>query len=431
VAVRPPLTVCLVDMSWPGYQSLGLGYVRAYAQEDRRLKGRVGFTTLALSSTDDPWWVAYQVLELQPDVVGFAVTCWNARAVYDTCGIIARARCEATIVLGGPEVGPIAEDILRDFDCVDIVVRGEGEETFSDVLDAILRERPIWKVEGVSARRESRVVSADDRAPIAHLDSLPSPYLTGVLTPHQGSAYIESYRGCPHSCGYCYEGKGVARVRSFGMERVAAEVEHLVTVHGLTQFSFIDPVFNLTSGRLEEIIAIVEPYALRGVRLHTIEVDIERIDHASADLLRRAGVVSVETGPQTIGTSALAACKRAFDPERFSAGVQACVSQGIRVECDLIVGLPGDTTEDFLAGLDFALKQDPGTIQFSTLHVLPGTDLWERAREYGLVFNPAPPHEIIATRDMSFGDLRRAEILGTALTRHYRARIASEGGTSA
>lgn len=430
MAARPDLAVCLADLSWPGYRSLGLGYVRAFAQEDRRLKGVVGFSTLALASTDDPWWVAYQILELKPDVVGFSVTCWNARAVYDICSIVSRAHPQATIVLGGPEVGPIAEEVLADFDAVDAVVRGEGEEAFADILDALVRDRPLWKIEGVSTRREGQIVSADDRAPIANLDSLPSPYLTGVLEPVEGSAYIESYRGCPHSCGYCYEGKGASRVRSFSMERIAAEVSHIVSAGGITQFSFIDPVFNLTPSRLQELVGVLEPHASRGVRLHTIEVDIERIDQAAALLLQRAGVVSVETGPQTVGASALAACRRSFDPDRFSEGVKACVSCGIRVECDLIVGLPGDTTQDFLNGLEFALERDPGTIQFSTLHVLPGTDLWDRATEHGLVYNPAPPHEIISTREMTFGDLRRAEILGTALTRHYRARIAPEGSTA-
>jgi coproporphyrinogen III oxidase-like Fe-S oxidoreductase len=159
------------------------------------------------------------------------------------------------------------------------------------------------------------------------------------------------------------------------------------------------------------------------VRLHTIEVDIERIDEAAAALLRDAGVASVETGPQTVGAGALEACHRPFDAERFAAGVSALRDAGISCECDLIVGLPGDDAYDFVAGLRFVLGLDPGKLQSSTLHVLPGTELWERAAELGLEFDREPPHEVIATPHVTFRDLRRAEVLASSLQSAYRARI--------
>ncbi len=91
----------------------------------------------------------------------------------------------------------------------------------------------------------------------------------------------------------------------------------------------------------------------------------------------------------------------------------ALKSAGITVECDLIVGLPNDTAEDFFEGVRFCLALDPGKVQTSTLHMLPGTDLWMRAEELGLVFDPEPPHEIIATPSLSYVDLRRAEVRAT------------------
>lgn len=420
---KPEMSVALVDMSWPGYRSLALGYVRAYAQADGRLTGRVGFATVAADSKSDPWWIAYRVLGMQPDVVGFSVTCYNARAVYEAARIIALAAPSTRIVFGGPEMAGIAEDVLAEHPGVTAVVRGEGELTFAELLAALLEGRPLWPIEGVSSRRQDgSIVSAPDRPLVADLDILPSPYLTGVLEPLDGAGYIETYRGCPHSCAYCYEGKGYGRLRSFSRERVAAEVALFARTAHVRSMSFIDPVFNLTPDRLEWLAALMEPHAREGLRLHTIEVDIERVDAAAAALLARAGVASVETGPQTIGAAALAACHRGFDRERFAAGIAACKAAGISVECDLIVGLPGDTERDFFDALEFVLALDPGKVQFSTLHVLPGTDLWEQAEELGLVYNPAPPHEIIATREMDFGSLRRAEIFGSAVTRLHAAR---------
>lgn len=421
----PEMSVVLVGMSWPGYRSLALGYVRAFAQADKRLAGRVGFATIESDSQADPWWIAYRVLAMAPDVVGFSVTCYNARAVYEAVSLIALASPDIRIVLGGPEMAGIAEDVLAANPSVTAVVRGEGEITFSELMHALLEGRPLWPIEGVTSRRQDgSIVSAPERALITDLDTIPSPYLTGILEPIDGAGYIETYRGCPHACAYCYEGKGYGRLRSFSRERVAAEVDAFATAPGVSSMSFIDPVFNLTSERLDWLSDLLAPHAARGLRLHTIEVDIERIDARAAAQLVRAGVATVETGPQTIGRKALSICRRGFDRERFAAGVAACTGAGISVECDLIVGLPGDTQDDFFAALEFVLSCDPGKIQFSTLHVLPGTELWEHAEELGLVFNPAPPHEIIATPDMDFATLRRAEIFGSALTRVYGARIA-------
>lgn len=419
-----PLKVAMLALNSPGYQSLALGYLHAYAQADDRLKGRVGFQALDLTTDDDPWWVAYRVINLEPDILAVSVFCWSACDIYDICRIVKQALPDIRIVLGGPEVGPIAAEVLVAHPEVDAIIRGEGEAAFADLLDLARRGKPFSRADGVTARDAAGApLAAPDRALIADLDSIPSPYLTGVLEPQEGSAYIETFRGCPHQCAYCFEGKGYGRIRSFGRERVEAEIAYLADECDVRQFSFIDPVFNLTRERLEWLSGVLAPYAARGLILHTVEVDIEQIDDASAASLRRAGVVSVETGPQSVGEAALAACRRRFDPERFSAGIAALKRQGILVETDLIAGLPGDTAEDFLDGVAYCLSLDPGKIQTSTLHVLPGTALYADAADLGLRFDPEPPHEIIATRDIGFADLRRLEARSIYIARLYAARI--------
>lgn len=418
----PILKVALVALNIGEHRSLALGYVRAYAQSEPSLAGVAGFVTLDLEAETDPWWVTYRLSRMEPDVIGFSVMCWNARAVYDACRFLRLVLPDVYIVLGGPEVGPIAEEVLDENPAVDAVVRGEGEEAFAELLLALSKGRSPGRVEGVTARRDGKIVSAPDRALIPDLDVLPSPYLSGALEPLDGVAYIETYRGCPHRCGYCYEGKGFGRIRSFSQERVEAEVAAVASAPGVRTFTFIDPIFNLTRERLEWLTALMEPHARRGIGLHTIEVDIERVGAEEAAMLRRAGVISVETGPQSTGTAALEACRRRFDRERFVSGVEALKAEGIAVECDLIVGLPGDRPDDVISGMDFIAGLDPGRLQMSTLHVLPGTDLWDRAEEFGLVYNPAPPHEITLTREIGFPDLRRLEVMGKALMEHYRAR---------
>jgi radical SAM superfamily enzyme YgiQ (UPF0313 family) len=418
-----PLRVVFLALNSPGYRSLGCAYVRAYAQHDRRLSGAAAFTTLDLDAGTDPWWVAYRVLELQPDVVAASVMCWSARDTYEALRIVKAAAPDTLVVAGGPEVSPIGEDVLAGHPEIDAVVAGEGELTFADLLAARIQSRPFERVEGIAYRSpDGEVRSTPPRQLPSDLDVLPSPYLTGILQPVDGATYIETYRGCPHRCGYCFEGKGSTRIRAFSKQRVEAEIDLIASTPGVRSFSFIDPVFNLTRERLAWLSKVLGPYAQAGARIHTVEVDIERIDDEAALLLAEAGVVSVETGPQTTGADALSACRRAFDRDRFIAGVEACKRRGIRVECDLIVGLPGDTIGDSFESMRFCIGLDPGKIQTSTLRVLPGTDFFERADELGVVFDPEPPHEVICTREASFVDLRRAEVRLTWLQRQYEAR---------
>ncbi len=323
-------------------------------------------------------------------------------------------------------------------------MRGEGEATFADLLARLAESRSgedphaatdLTDVAGVTSRSGDRIVSAPDRELIEDLDTIPSPYLTGVTVPIDGATYLETYRGCPHRCAYCFEGKGYGRIRRFSDERIAAEIDFVASHPDVRSFSFIDPVFNLTPERLAWLSRRLAPHAERGVRLHTIEVDIERIGPAEAALMRAAGVATwrPDRSPSARPRSTRATARSieiASQP-----GVRALKTEGISVECDLIVGLPGDAPSDVVSGLEFAIGLDPGAVQISTLRVLPGTELWQRADELGVRYDPAPPHEVIATDQMSFGDLRRLEALGTAATAIYKARSsraarAPDGGRS-
>jgi radical SAM superfamily enzyme YgiQ (UPF0313 family) len=420
------LNVAFVGVNAPGYRSLALDYLHAAVRADLRLD--VGSVRFDLDVSGDPWWSAYRVLRLDPspDVVALPVFCWTAEHVFSLGRLIKTARPEALIVLGGPEVGPVADAVLEQQAWADAIVRGEGEFAFADLLRSYARGGDPGSVPGVTARVSGAIVAGPERAVVEDLDQLPSPFGAPQAVPTEGAAYVETYRGCPHRCAYCFEGKGATRIRSFSWERIEADIDAVASTPGLRSFSFIDPVFNLTTDRLQRLAEIMAPHVARGVYLHTIEVDIERVDDEQAELLYRAGVRSVECGPQSVGATALGLCHRTFDRERFAAGVAACRRAGISVECDLIIGLPGDTAADVLDGIDFVISLDPGKVQLSTLHVLPGTELWERAADLGLSFDPVPPHEVVATRELGFAELRRLEVFGNAAAQTYRAKIITD-----
>jgi len=417
-----PYAIVLVGISQPGYQCLANAYLRESLRADTRLSD-LAVGTLEFDTNDSAWWIVYQLLsqEYQADLVGFSVYCWNAQTVYEAIHILAKVRPELPIILGGPEVGPLADEILERFASQSIrvvhVAPGEGERSICDVVEVLLGETGADKI----ARKLNYLPTRDA---IAELDMLPSPYNQQHLPPTDGSAYIETFRGCPHRCAYCYESKGVQRVRSFSWERIASDIELVATTPGMQSFTFVDSAFNLTTERLRKLSDLLAPHAARGIRLHTIEVDIESIDDEQAALLARAGVASVETGPQTTGAVALEHCQRNFNRDAYLQGVHACKDAGIVVAADLIVGLPGDSVLTCLESMRFVVQDaDPGILNVSSLHVLPGTLLWDKAEEFDLQFDAEPPHAVMQTADIGYKELRELEVFASALSMLYRTGI--------
>ncbi|MCL2537666.1 MAG: B12-binding domain-containing radical SAM protein [Coriobacteriia bacterium] len=416
--VPKPFAVALVGISQPGYQSLANAYLRESLRADSRLTN-LAVGTLEFDTTASPWWIVYSLLSQQhsPDVVGFSVYCWNASAVYEAIRILASTRPELPIILGGPEVGPQAKALRKYFHSagnkVVYIASGEGERVICDVIEVLQRDP--------SGRKLNYLPTRDA---IAQLDQIPAPYNEQHRPPTDGSAYIETYRGCPHACAYCYESKGISRVRSFSWDRIAADIELVATTPGMQSFTFVDSAFNLTPERLRKLSDIMAPFAAAGIKLHTIEVDIEKVDAEQAALLARAGVVSVETGPQTTGQKAGECVQRPFDAAAYLRGVNACKDAGIAVTADLILGLPGDTVATTLESMRFVVQEaDPAVMQISSLHVLPGTALWDRAKELELRFDYDPPHLVMQTADIGFKELRELEVFGNALANLQRTSL--------
>ena len=436
--IHESATVVLVSQDCPGYSSYATALLRESLKADPRLPD-LRVATLSIPSGFDPWWLAWRIARLDPtpDFVCFSAYCWNS-AELTTAARLCREILPATqIVFGGPEAGPLADEWLVRYRWLDAVALAEGERVLPELIWSWARGGDPTTIPGLAARGSrdaapatpltpltppTPAIPATPADPLEPLDTLPCAYTDDHPPAIDGSAYLETYRGCPHSCSYCFEGKGLKHIRSFSWARIEAEVKRMATTPGMTSFSVIDAVFNLSTDRLEKLAEIFEPYAQRGLRLHTIEVDLEHIDDHQAQLLARCGVASVESGPQTTNQRALDLVHRRFDPERWLEGLRACQAVGIIVEADLIIGLPGDSPADVLASLDFVAKSGADILQVSTLRVLPGTDLWQRADELGLRFDHEAPHEVISTPDISFDELRQLETYGFAIQKLLRAR---------
>ena len=329
------------------------------------------------------------VTEYHPDVLGVTVFSWNLdRSLYLAEKI--KEKIQTRIIFGGPEITPDNELARSPF--VDVYVYGEGEGVFR----RLLTEDALWK--------KGRV---EDRSGLSYL-SLGSPYVNGFLEPGaENFMLIETQRGCPYRCGFCYYHKS-RKTLSMAEDGIVLDGMAHALEQGVEEVYLLDPSLNSRTG-LPALLEKIAGLNRSGKLAFTSEIRAESVDDKMAELFRKAGFTGFEVGLQSTNPPALKQMNRPTRLPVFLSGVKALQAQGIVPTVDLIFGLPGDTLEGFGKTLDFV--HDHGLydhLQVFPLLVLPGTAFRKKSRELGLHYDPRPPYTLISSPGFSSRDMVRA-----------------------
>jgi coproporphyrinogen III oxidase-like Fe-S oxidoreductase len=160
-----------------------------------------------------------------------------------------------------------------------------------------------------------------------------------------------------------------------------------------------------------------------GTVLRTVEVMAELIDEETVTLLKKANVLSIETGPQTVNENTLKIINRYFEKEKFRRGITLLGKGGIEVLIDLIIGLPGDNFFRFAASIRAMMALNPTTLVFSALHVLPGTDLYTESDKLGLQFDEKAPHLVLQNSTFPYEELDKAVVMAVSVGKEYNLKL--------
>jgi radical SAM superfamily enzyme YgiQ (UPF0313 family) len=337
--------------------------------------------------------LARLLADRQADVVALSCYIWNGRDLIAAARILRELQPGVKIVLGGPEVGPIARDVLTAEPAIDAIVRGEGEVAFAEIVDAWKAGRDLDDVAGICFRRGDEVVDTADAVILRDLNLLPSPHQDKYVTFKGRVAQIETQRGCVFRCNFCFYNKDLSiRNRRFELDRVKRELHYWLN-RDVNSIYLMDPVFNLNAERAKEICRYIAEHNHQGIKVHS-EIWAEFMDDELARLMKAANVYWLEVGLQTTDDTTLAAVERRLRMEPFLEGIECLKRHHLYFELQLIYGLPHETPESFRRSLDFAAKLEPSELSVFMLLVLPGTELWKKAEAMGLQFDPHPPYQI-------------------------------------
>ena len=394
------MRICLATRtSAPRFIPLALLYLESM------LVQRGGFGAAQIHVVDlppgtDANTIAEHILATDPDVVGLSCYIWNARALLDAATIVKARRPATTVVIGGPEVGPVASTVMAAHPAVDVVVKGEGEVPFLEIVEAWAANRSLAHVRGIWWREGGTAVENPDAEIVRDLEEYPSPHLAPDVSYSGRSVCIETQRGCVFRCNFCFYNKDYSiRNRRFDLARVKQELGRWLDAD-VGEIYLMDPVFNLNASRAKEICEFIAARNTKGIPVHA-EVWAEFIDDELAGLMAEANFRFLEVGLQTTDATALATAERRFAMQKFLEGIGHLKRHRIPFELQLIFGLPGETMQSFRRSLDFAMSLDPPGLAVFHLMVLPGTELWRRAREMHLAYDPEPPYRIRSHMTMS------------------------------
>lgn len=360
--------------------------------------------------------IADALIAHAPDVVGLSCYVWNIGVLLEAVRMVRAARPATRIVLGGPEVGPVADAVLARNPPVDVIVRSEGEVPICDLVRCWRDGGELSAVAGVSWREGDRIRHNPDAPIVRDLDRVASPHLARYID-HTGRAIcLETQRGCVFTCSFCFYNKDYSiRNRRFSLDRVKEEL-HFWLAQDVHEIYLMDPVFNLNAARAKEICRFVVAHNHRRIPFHT-EVWAEFIDDEMASLFAEANFRFIEVGLQTSNHAVLELVERRFKRQEFISGLGHLKAHGLPYELQLIAGLPGETLDTLRASLDFAASFAPPDLSVFTLMILPGTELSRQAERLGIEFDPEPPYHIRSHPTMPAADMVRArEIADSAAT---------------
>lgn len=411
------MRIVLVAVNIKNGYSLALGYIASFLlskEIGNKIDLKIRNISLGINSEKEN--LIKFIKEYKPDIVGLSCYIWNFKETLNLCKEIKNHLSETKIVLGGPQVTPLASETLIKNPSVDIVVRGEGEITFYEIINHLIEcKNDFSDILGITYRNKEKIIVNESRPLIENLDDIPSPYLTKVLDiddliENQKIILIETSRGCIFNCAYCYWNKNYKKIRYFSLERAKEELEFIFKNNKIKIIEFLDGVINadkLRFKKLSEILHTIISDTKFDVKTK-VQIDAELLDKDTIDNLKKLKPIQIECGLQTTNQKSLKAIHRKFNSKIFANNIKALKENDVLISIDLIAGLPEDNLRSFIKSLKYAFELQPSDITVNWLSLLPGTELYDKCDKYNYIIDEENYNVTISNNTFSKDDMKIA-----------------------
>ena len=361
------------------------------------------------------------IYDEKPDVVSFSCYIWNIEMVENLMPTIRKILPDCKIILGGPEVSYNSEELFIKNPDLDMVIEGEGEQTWYEVLSHYIDQaKDLEEIDGIVYRDSNNLVHRNpDRVPM-DLNDIPFVY-DDIGELDNRIIYYEATRGCPFSCQYCLSSVE-SGVRFLKLPRVFEDLQTFLD-HEVKQVKFVDRTFNANIKYAMEIWRYLKEND-NGITNFHFEIAADIMTDEAVAFLKdaRPNLFQFEIGVQSTNEEVLTIIQRKMDFEEVSRIVQGIKNhKNIHQHLDLIAGLPREDIKSFRQSFNDVIAIRPEQLQLGFLKVLKGSGMHRDAEKFGLIYKDLAPYEILYTKELSYDDMLRLHALEDMLDRFYNS----------
>lgn len=396
----------------------GLGYI-AEALKSGWIEYDVMDMDLGYSFND----LARRVLSFKPELIGLSMMSHGYKKDYEMIREIKRKFPSLDLVVGGPHVSTLREEVLEECEEIDLGVVCEGELTIVELC----KGEDLESIKGLIFRKDDEIMSTGDRKFLSDLDSLQFPRFerfeiekySKVRRDRRHSIPLLTSRGCPYSCTFCAAYLSIGKkFRYRSPANVVDEIEYWYQ-KGEKDFLINDDDFTLLKERVYEICDEIERRKLSGLKFAcTTGVRADRLDKNLLRRMKDVGFWRLTFGVEAGNNKVLKNIKKGESIETIEAAIREACEQGFEVELSFLLGSPGETWSDIQDGVDLALRYPISDVEWNHIVPYPKTELYEWLQERGYLLEELHSYlnassrrtnyPLFETPELSFEDRKKA-----------------------
>ena len=311
--------------------------------------------------------------------------------------IIKTLKPDSKIILGGPHVSFLYDEILKENDLIDYICVGESEQSFplliyllykklNDEISDANFESQISQIKGIAYRIKDNNVKFTGYSDPTNVDDLPLParYKLEQENYFYRVANVIINRGCPNQCSFCSRQNLFRKPRIRSIKSILLEIKDITSLQNYEYINFYDNI-NINSRFFKEF---CEMFINNKINISWgCELRVDSITSDEAKLLKNAGCKLVATGIESANVEVLRKNFKFQDPERVLEGITNLKREDIPIQAYFVLGLPGETEESVSETIEY-IKSIPfdsnDQINFFAATPYPGSRLWEQSNDFKL-----------------------------------------------
>lgn len=314
-----------------------------------------------------------EILKIKPDILGISIFTHNKNESNKLLKLF-EGRKKFHLTIGGVHASFLADEYLKRFPSVDSVIKGEGENSFLDLIDDLnagKKERKIYECRRLDDLSEVRLSSKFSGLSIG-------------INPNEQFKYIITSRGCPNSCTYCSSpAYWTRKVTYSSVDDIISEIKYLQNRYGIIYFGIRDDNFTLKKSRVMEFCDKLIKNKI--YIMWNCQSRVDTIDFEMLTAMKLSGLEHIQFGVESGSEKILSLYDKKITPDKIISASEMVRRAGVYLSIYLMCGVFEETKADIRKTKELIGKILPGDVLVSPVAYYPGTALYNQAVKKGLI----------------------------------------------